>query len=132
MTIPPPPPGAAPTGGAPSGDDKTMALVAHFGIIFFGFLAPLIVYLVKSDSPWAKNEGAKAFNFTIIFDAILFIGWFPTFLIDSGLGTIGLGCIFCFVVIAAWVARAVFGFMNGMKANNDEPTSYPFEIPLLK
>ncbi|MFN8015871.1 MAG: DUF4870 domain-containing protein [Acidimicrobiia bacterium] len=139
MTTPPPPPPSdlPPTsGGAGSGDDKTMALIAHFGIILFGFIPPLIIYLIKGDSPWAKREAAKAFNFTIIFTALFFVlGILNVVLgtIDST-GFIGLAssCITCLLFPAAWIANLVFGIMNGMKANNGEETKYPFEIPILK
>ena len=134
---PPPPPPSEPMGQpAGSGDDKTMALISHFGIILFGFIPPLIIYLIKGDSPWAKREAAKAFNFTIIFTAVfvaltvlrvLFIA-----VDDSGVIGLATACVSCLLWPAAWITNLVFGIMNGIKANNGEETKYPFEIPILK
>lgn len=136
MTTPPPSDGMEPSGGAPNSDDKTMAMIAHFGIIVAGFLAPLIIYLVKGDSPWVKKEAAKAFNFTIIFSIlyiVLFFGNFALGIIDSS-GIIGLAssCISCLLFPAALIANLAFGVINGMKVNNGEETKYPFEVPILK
>lgn len=138
MTTPPPPPPemSSPMGGEPSSDDKTMALVAHFGIIIFGFLAPLVVYLMKGDSPWVKKEAAKAFNFTIVLSIVMAVLGFIYILMsfaDSG-GVVGLVavCFGCIFMPVAWIVNAIFGAMNGMKVNNGEETKYPFEAPLLK
>ncbi len=137
MTTPPPPPGAsAPMGGQPNGDDKTMAMFAHFGIILFGFLAPLIIYFIKGDSPWVKKEAAKAFNFTIVLSAVMavlvviyvFLGILDS---DGFIALVSL-CFGCIFIPVAWIVNAIFGGMNGMKANNGEETKYPFELPLLK
>lgn len=136
-TPPPPPPGATPPpGGEPSSDDKTMALIAHFGIIIFGFLPPLIIYLVKGDSPWVKKEAAKAFNFTIIFTALwllLTFGRFGLILFDdTGLIGLATSCVTCLLWPAVGITNLVFGVINGMKVSNNEESKYPFEIPILK
>jgi len=138
MTTPPPPPPPSEPMGQPSGssDDKTMALIAHFGIILFGFIPPLIVYLIKGDSPSAKSEAAKAFNFTIIFTAIyiaLSVGGTVLSLADSsGIISLATSCISCLLWPAAFITNAAFGVINGIKANNGEETKYPFGLPILK
>lgn len=148
MTTPPPPippvppmPEQGPTGG--SNDDKTMALISHFGIIIFGFLPALIIYFVKGDSPWVKKEAAKAFNFAIIPTAI---SWFITLLYTMGVFNTtrsigygyeveergGLACIFILVSTAIWIATSVFAIINGIKINDGKETKYPVEVPILK
>lgn len=130
MTTPPPPPPQVPSNSG-SSDDKTMALIAHFGIAIFGFLPPLIIYLVKGDSPWVKNEAAKAFNFTIVATA----AYAAAFVLNivSAVADIGIiGCFTCLLYIAAFLMNIIFGVINGIKVNNGEETKYPFEIPILK
>ena len=47
-------------------DDRTMAVIAHVGQIFGGFIVPLIVYLVKKDqSAFVKHHAEEALNFAI-------------------------------------------------------------------
>ena len=133
MTTPPPvPPESAPQGGgAPNNDDKTMALVAHFGMVLFGWLPALIIYLVKSDSPWVKREAAKAFNFSILATG----AYIALFILGIAIAVIDIPFIGCFVTLgylAVWITMAAFGIMNGIKVNDGGESKYPFEAPLLK
>lgn len=139
MTTPPPPPPQDPyssNSGAPSSDDKTMALICHFGIILSIWPA-LLVYLIKgNDSPWVKREAAKAFNFTITFFAAyiaLFVVQMVLGAIDStGFISLATSCVTCLLWPAAIITNIAFGIINGIKTNNGEETKYPFEIPILK
>jgi uncharacterized Tic20 family protein len=139
MTTPPPPPppeSYPPVGGgsAAGGDDKTWAMLAHFGIAIFGFLAPLIIFFVKGESPWVKNESAKAFNFTICLDVVWVVLWgvrIVAFADPTGIASL-IGCFVCVLLLAAIITRIAFGVINGIKVNNGEETKYPFEIPILK
>lgn len=128
MTTPPPMP---PVGGEPSSDDKTMALIAHFGMIIAGWLPALIIYLVKGDSPWAKREAAKAFNFAIVatvaYVALVFLG-----IVIAVADIPAIGCLITLGYVGVWVTMAAFAIINGMKVNDGGESKYPFEIPLLK
>lgn len=133
---PPPPPSSGPAGQPNSNDDRTLAQVAHFAMVIFGFIPALIIYLVKGDNPWVKSESAKAFNFAIIpFGINIMIGIFSRVLslVDtSGFVSLAFACVTCFIPLALWVTMAIFGIMNGIKVGNGEETRYPFEIPILK
>jgi len=144
MTTPPPPPPQMPAQGptGSSSDDKTMALICHFGMVLFGWIPALIIYFVKGDSPFVKKEAAKAFNFAIIPSALSMIigllysaGVFNTTtnvygyqVEESG----GLACLFLLISTALWLVTAIFAIINGIKVNDGKESKYPFEVPLLK
>ncbi len=51
---------------APSSDDKTMAILSHVLTLAVGFVAPLIVYLLKKDeSPFIAQHAKESLNFQI-------------------------------------------------------------------
>ena len=57
----------------PSSNERTMALLAHLlPLLGFGFIAPLVIYLVKKDdSDFVADQAREALNFQIT----LFIGF---------------------------------------------------------
>jgi uncharacterized Tic20 family protein len=59
--------GAAATyGPAGEDDDQLWAMIAYLGLIFFAFLPPLGVYLVKrGESPYVRYHAAQALNLWI-------------------------------------------------------------------
>ena len=42
----------------PDKDSKNIAAITHIAAIFFAFLAPLAVYLLKSDDTFVKERNA--------------------------------------------------------------------------
>jgi hypothetical protein len=91
-------------------------LLAHFGAVVLGLFAPLIVMLVKSDSPLVRAHAVESLNFQLT--------WFVVLLVLSVL-TCGIGAIgFLFPVIMAIIA--------GVKAANGEPFRYPLTVRLIK
>ena len=63
---------------APTSDEKTMAILSHILCIVAGFLAPLVIYLVKKDSPYITAHAKESLNFQItmiIGHIICFILW---------------------------------------------------------
>jgi uncharacterized Tic20 family protein len=105
-----------------SQDDKTMALLAHLGGIFFGFIPSLVIWLVKKDSsPFVADQAKEALNFqiTLIFGYIISV--ILMFII------IGI-----FMVWALIIANLVLCIVAGIKANSGEEYRYPFAIRLIK
>jgi uncharacterized Tic20 family protein len=122
MTTPPPPP-------MPSGDgllrplnddDKTMGMLAHGGAIFIGFLAPLLVMLIKKDSAFAQQESKEALNFQIVKLIALFI-CIPLMFI----------CIGFILLPAVFVTALVFEIMAAVRVNSGEPYRYPITIRMI-
>lgn len=51
---------------APTSDEKTIALLSHVLTLAFGFIAPLVIYLLKKDeSPFVAAHAKESLNFQI-------------------------------------------------------------------
>jgi uncharacterized Tic20 family protein len=130
--LPPPPPPAgpgAPPPGYANNDEKTWALIAHFGGIIAGFIAPLVALLAKgNESPTVKAHATEALNFQITWGAIAILGWI--------LGVCGsiiiVGAVFFVVPFIAWAVIIIFSIIAGLKANEGQFYRYPATVRLVK
>ena len=118
MTQPPPPPpqfSSAPPQPLNPSDQRLWATLIHIGGIIFGFLPPLIGYLVLKDRGEFINEHTKtALNFQL------------TILIAYVVGSIlSIVLIGVFVLIAAWIIDIVFSIIAAIAANKGELYTYP-------
>jgi uncharacterized Tic20 family protein len=112
----------APAGYA-SSDDKTWALIAHFGGIIVGFIAPLIAMLVKgNESPTVRAHSVEALNFQIT--------WGVATIIASILAVCSFGILF-FLPLATWLVIIIFSIIGGMKANEGVLYRYPVTVRLI-
>lgn len=123
MTTPPPYP-QAPYGYAqppqpmsPS-DEKIWATLVHIGSIFFGFLVPLIGFLVLKDrGPFARAHTATALNFQL------------SLLIYSLVGAVLTIVLVGFVILFALaVLNVVCSIIAAVKASRGEWYQYPLAI----
>jgi uncharacterized Tic20 family protein len=116
-------PGPAPVGYA-NNDEKTWALIAHFGGIIVGFIAPLVALLAKgNESPTVRAHAVEALNFQIT--------WCVATIVAGILGVCSFGVLF-FLPILTWVVIVVFSIIAGMKANEGELYHYPMTVRLVK
>jgi uncharacterized protein len=125
-----PPPGGYPPGayGAPAGyhnnDEKTWALLAHFGGILVGFIAPLIAMLAKgNESSTVRAHAVEALNFQIT--------WGIATIISVVLIFCSFGILF-FLPFVTWIIIIVFSIIAGMKANEGVLYRYPMNIRMVK
>ncbi|MEV2275106.1 DUF4870 domain-containing protein [Nocardiopsis sp. NPDC049922] len=127
-----PPPGAEPssaTTGQPNQAERQMGLIAHLGgglagFFFsgFGWLVPLIVYLVKKDeSPFVRDQAAHALNFQLLITIGIVVSWLLTLVIIG---------VLTWIVVA--VVCLVFGILGGLAANRGEWYRYPFNVTWVK
>lgn len=109
-------------GGSPSSDDNTMGLLIHLGGILFGFVVPLVFYLVKKDeSAWIRHHSIQAFNFQML----ILIGWVASWVLSIVLiGVLLMPLVF--------IVNIIFCILAGMAANKGEWYTYPVTIPMLK
>jgi uncharacterized Tic20 family protein len=120
---------ATPPPGYASSDDKTWALIAHFGGALgmfvgggvLGFVAPLIAYAVKGQqSPTVRAHAVAALNFQILWSIIGLVGWI-------------ISCVtFGLVAVAAMIVGIIFGIIAGIKANEGQLYRYPMSLSIVK
>lgn len=114
---------AAPPGYANS-DEKTWALIAHFGGVIAGFIAPLVALLAKgNESPTVRAHSIAALNFQIT--------WCIATIIASIVAVCSLGLLF-FLPMITWAVIIVFSILGGLKANEGQIYKYPMTITLVK
>jgi uncharacterized Tic20 family protein len=106
----------------PSQDEKNIALLSHVLTLVAGFIAPLVIYLVKKDeSEFVKIHAMESLNFQIsIF--IFFIACIPFVFIFIGF----------FMMIAIGFAYLVLIIVATIKASEGKIYRYPFTIRLIK
>jgi uncharacterized Tic20 family protein len=103
------------------GYDRSLATFVHVLAIFFGFLGPLIVYLVSRDrDPFVRHHASEALNFSI---------------------TLLIGYVVCFVLVfvligflllpVLWITSVVLHVMAAMAANRGEWYRYPLNLKLV-
>ena len=104
---------------APTSDEKTMAILAHVLTFVAGFVAPLIIYLIKKDeSAFIREHARESLNFQItIFIIIILL------------------CITIIGILLLWlvgIGALIFVIMATIKASEGKLYRYPFSIRLIK
>ena len=115
---------AAPSAVGASQEDKTLAMVTHLSGIIFGFLVPLIVWLInkdRSDKAFLNDQAKEALNFQIT----ILIGYVAGMVLTIIL----IGPLISF---AAWIVSLIFSIIAGIKANEGVSYRYPFALRLIK
>jgi uncharacterized Tic20 family protein len=122
---------AAPRGYA-SADDKTWALVAHFGgaagALFgglFGWVAPLIALLNKgARSPDVRAHALAALNFQALWSIICFAG----LVLGNCLSWLGVPRFFFLLPLVP----IILGVVGGLRANDGKLYRYPLTVDWFK
>lgn len=103
----------------PTSDEKTMALLSHVLTFVAGFIAPLIIYLIKKDESAFVTEHAKeSLNFQI-----------TIFLIIIVLVVTIIGILLIWLV---GIVALIFVIMATIKASEGKLYKYPFNLRLVK
>jgi uncharacterized Tic20 family protein len=130
MTSTPPPPPPPPAGPSPyagqeplsPSDEKLWSILTHVGGILFGFLVPLVTYLVFKDrGPFVRTHTATALNFQLTL-IIAYVASCILFLLLIGV----------FTLIAVWICSIVFGILAAIAANNGQYYRYPLSITFVR
>jgi hypothetical protein len=129
-----PPPGysgppAPPPPGYPTTDDRTWALIAHFGGAagvfiggLFGWVAPLVTLLTRGNqSPTVRAHAVAALNFQLTWMIVALVGYI-TLCLRFGE----------FIVAVAWLVGVITGIVAGVRANEGRLFNYPVSIPMVK
>ena len=106
----------------PTADEKTMALLSHILTIVAGFVAPLVIYLIKKDeSPYVRKHAVESLNFQISVAIYAFASFILMFVL------IGI-----FTMIAVGIMAIVCAIIATVKANEGQFFKYPLTIRLVK
>ena len=142
---PPPPPSRADRDVANrlTSEQRAWAIGAHLGALglalasaaILGFVAPLVVWLVRKDEdPYTEHHAKEALNFQLT--VLLAIAAFTVLLIPGlifGLLTLGIGLVLGAVAVAAaTVAWFVLPIVATVKASNGEGYRYPLTIRFVR
>lgn len=128
------PPGYPGAGGYPGypppgrSDGRTMAMLAHFGAFFGGFILPLVILLTAGkDDPFVRHHAAEALNFQLAYLMFAFGG------ILISIVTLGFGLIIFFpLLMVVAVLHIVWAIMGAIAANRGEWWRYPVNIRMVK
>lgn len=121
---PPTPPYQAPAAAQPlsPSDERLWATLIHIGGILFGFLSPLIGWLVLKDrSAFVGEHSKSALNFQLTMLIALIVGYITTLIF------IGI-----LIIIAAYIVILIFEIMGALAANKGQHYKYPFAIKFIK
>jgi len=114
-----PQPGVAPVSES---DEKTWGIISHISIPFFGFIGPLIAYLVYKDrSVWLKQVTTEALNFSILYSI--------AYVVSVILTSVVIGLILWPLV---FIAALIFCIMGTIAASKHEFYKYPVNIRFIK
>lgn len=106
----------------PTADEKTMALLSHILSIIGGFIAPLVIYLLKKDESAFVSEHAKE---SLNFQITLFIAYVISFLLIFVI--IGI-----FLLMLIGLLQLILVIVATIKANEGKLYKYPFNIRFIK
>lgn len=113
-----------PGGDESNKDARTLAMLAHLLGALFGFLGPLIIWLIKKDEyAFVDDQGKEALNFHLM----LIIAYLASMI----LVVCSFGLLF-FVPFIPYVFQLVFGIMGAMQANNGQYYRYPVTIRFIR
>jgi len=125
----------------PTPDERTMAMLAHILQLFSGFIAPLIIYLVKRDSRFVGFHALQALiwqAFYFVFGMLCMIVWFgvifgsiathPASAASKGPPPTAffiLFGLFWLFWMGGWLLTLILSIVYGVKANHGEWAAYP-------
>ncbi len=102
-------------------DPKTIAALIHVSGIFFGFIGPLVGYLVYPQDQFIREHSRNALNFQLT----LLIG----FVISAVLIFVVIGI---FLIIGIMIAAVVLHIIAAIEASKGNSYTYPLTIEFIK
>jgi uncharacterized Tic20 family protein len=109
-------------------DARTLAMLAHLGVLLGGFILPLIIYLtVGKEDQFVRHHARESLNFQLSWLIVYFIGFIiivVTFLVGA--------IVVLPLLIIGGVAHTVYGIIGAVKANQGEWWCYPISFKFVK
>jgi len=108
--------------------DRQWAMLSQFGGIF-GFIPPLIIWLIFRDRGRLTDQEAKeSLNFQISV-AIFVLGFY---ILGTILSFIIIGLLLFPIAVAVSIAGVVFAIVAGVKVNGGGTYRYPYTFRFIK
>jgi uncharacterized protein len=105
----------------PTSDERTMAILTHILALPTGFIAPLVIYLLKKDSAYVTAHSKEALNFQITVAIAVIICRLMMFIL---IGFVLLSLVFLADLILVIIAT--------IRASENKLYKYPFSIRFIK
>ncbi|MGG4409911.1 DUF4870 domain-containing protein [Niallia taxi] len=102
-------------------DERLFAMLIYVLSFFTAFIGPLVVYLIKSDSPFVKYHGKEYFNFLISYAVYGAISWLLVFVL--------IGFVLMPLV---GIAAFVFTLIAAIRAYEGVEYRIPFIIRIIR
>jgi uncharacterized Tic20 family protein len=103
-------------------DEKTWSVLVHVAGIFFGWVAPLVGYLLLKDrGPFVRYHAVAALNFQLTLLIAYVLGVATSF--------VGVGLVILFV---AWLVSIAGGVFAAKATNEGRYFRYPFVIEFVR
>ncbi|MCP2339643.1 DUF4870 domain-containing protein [Actinomadura rupiterrae] len=118
------PPGVPPYGPGPGGpvnkDDTNMVVLSYVLLLFVGFLAPLVIYLIKKNtSPFVRHHAAQALNYqlTMLIHLVVVgvVCAVPAIITRNPAFLVGLVPVYLELLVTGWVLP-IYGAVTGGRA----------------
>jgi uncharacterized Tic20 family protein len=104
------------------GDQRLWATLSHISIPFFGFVGPLVAYLLLKDrGTFIQESTTEALNFSILFSIAITVSSFLTALV--------IGAILLPIV---WIGAIIFCIIAAIASNKGDLYRYPLNWRLVK
>lgn len=104
----------------PSNDERLFAVLIYVISLFFPLLGPLVIWLLKRESPYIDYHGREYFNFLISYTIYGIIAGILTFLL--------IGFI---ILPILGIAAFVFTIIAAIKAYDGVQYRFPFIFRIL-
>ena len=103
--------------------DKTFAILVHISGLFFSWLGPLVIYLIKkgADEEFTVHHAREALNFQLTLMVAYFICFVLSFIL------IGL-----FLLWLVMLANLILSILAAVRASNGIDYRYPMSIRFVK
>ena len=106
----------------PEQDEKNIAMLSHILTFFAGFIAPLVIYLIKKDeSDFVRAHAIESLNFQLSI----------TFYILASIPLVFL-FVGIFIMMAIGLLALVVVIVATVKASEGKTYRYPLTIRLIK
>ena len=122
----------------PTPDDRKMAMLAHVLQLFGGFIAPLIIFLVKRDSRFVRFHALQPLiwhGIWLVLSMVMFFGLFGTMFLtlpmdgakSNGppIAFLGFFMIFWAMAMIGWLINIFLAVYFGVKAHDGQWARYP-------